>query len=70
MEIIKNVGVTPLAIESGGLAYFWGCHLFFYFFIYLFFFFILFFSLNNCNIVSNHIKFYFGTIVSYNQLTV
>ena len=42
MEIVKNVGVTPLAIESGGLAYFWGCHLFFFilfFFIFFFFFF-------------------------------
>ena len=63
MEIIKNVGVTPLAIESGGLAYFWGCHLFYLFFFL--FFFILFF-LNNCNIASNHIKFHFGTIDSYN----
>ena len=68
MEIIKNVGVTPLAIESGGLAYFWGCHLFFFiiFFYFLFFFFFLIFFLNNCNIASNHIEFYFGTIDSYN----
>ena len=42
MEIIKNVGVTPLAIESGGLAYFGVATFFFFLFFFFFFLFYLF----------------------------